>query len=175
MAGTMISEPRTTTFRDYRFVDRHWVVAANVDYYTHSEGFDPSFADAVSDALDFLETKLEEVGSKFIIVETDNVPHPVGCVFFAAEASKRGRLRLFYLDNSCRGDGIGKRLLEEIIDRARALGFEKVCVSTFDRHEAACGLYRTAGFREQIRAPAMSFGQEMRQIDFEKLLPDHSR
>jgi GNAT superfamily N-acetyltransferase len=162
-------------FRDYRPTDREWVMSANVCHYERIEGFDPSFTVAVSKALDLLEERLDDATSKFLIVEAGETHHPVGCVFFAAESPAIGRLRLFYLERPYRGLGIGKRMIGLLVEHAREQGFERILVSTFDRHEAACRLYRVLGFRAQTREPAIAFGQQMRQTDFEKVLSDHSR
>jgi GNAT superfamily N-acetyltransferase len=171
----MPSELTTASFRDYRPADREWVTEANVHHYERVEGFDPSFAKAVSTALDLLEEKLNEDTSKFLIVEAGEMRHPVGCVFFSAENSASGRLRLFYLEEPYRGLRIGTRMIGELIEHSMDQGFEMILVSTFDRHDAACCLYKKLGFREQAREPAIAFGQKMRQIDFEKTLSNHSR
>ncbi|RYH00820.1 GNAT family N-acetyltransferase [Salipiger sp. IMCC34102] len=184
MASKVGIEPKVTTvtyqlssfeFRDYRLTDREWVATVSVDHYTRIEGFDPSFAKAVSTALDLLEARNDEEASRFLIVETVETRRPVGCVFLSADEPTTGRLRLFYLDAAYRGLGIGRRMIEEVIAHAEAQGFERIRVSTYDRHEAACRLYRNLGFREQARKPALAFGQQMHQIEFEKTLPDYSR
>lgn len=65
-------------------------------------------------------------------------------------------------------------MVGELIEHALGCGFDAILVSTFDRHEAACNLYRKLGFKEFARKPAMAFGQQMHQIDFEKTLSDHA-
>jgi len=65
-------------------------------------------------------------------------------------------------------------MIEELIAHAKGQGFERIRVSTYDRHEAACRLYRALGFRERAREPAIAVGQQMRQIEFEKTLSDYS-
>lgn len=56
-------------------------------------------------------------------------------------------LRKMYLDKSLRGKGIGKRLLEAAITRARALGFDRIELETNSRLLEAIALYRRYGFQ----------------------------
>lgn len=159
-------DSNVVVFRDYRAADRDWVEAAHVRHYTLVEGFDPGFAAAVSGALDLLEAGLGADSGRYLIAEAAG--RRVGCVFFAAETPAVGRIRLFYLEDAYRGRGIGKRMLGRVLDHARQRGYETVRVSTFDRHAAALRLYRAAGFEAVTGAPSIAFGQEMRQVDFEK-------
>ena len=158
--------------RPYRPAHRPWVEAAHLSHYTQVEGFDPSFAAAVAAALDVLEARLADETSQFLIAEAKAAP--VGCAFFAAETEEIGRLRLFYLEEAWRGRGLGRQMLDRVLDHARRHGFASLRVSTFDRHEAACRLYRAAGFREAVGEPSIAFGQRMRQIDFEMRMADRS-
>ena len=103
----MQPDPAQILFRDYRPADRGWVMAANARHYTEVEGFDASFARAVSGALDLLEAGRDDA-SRFLIVEPGKDAPPVGCVFFSPEDPRTGRLRLFYLDAAFRGRGIGR-------------------------------------------------------------------
>jgi GNAT superfamily N-acetyltransferase len=56
-------------------------------------------------------------------------------------------VRFFLLDGELRGKGLGRRLLEELLDTARARGFEHAALETFSELDAAAHLYREAGFR----------------------------
>ena len=157
----------SVTVREFRTADREWVATANIRHYTEVEAFDASFAQAVDSALDMLLAVRNDEGSKFLIAERKDVSAPAGCIFFSAETPETGRTRLFYLDEALRGRGIGKHLLDQVLNHACRHGFKHIRVSTFDRHEAACHLYRIAGFRGIERDSAVAFGQNMRQIDFE--------
>ena len=89
-------QPAPTVAREYRPTDRKWVTDTNVHHYMTVEGFDASFATAVSSALDMLEVQLEDEASRFLIAEASDSSEPVGCVFFSADDARVGRLRLFY-------------------------------------------------------------------------------
>ncbi len=53
-----------------------------------------------------------------------------------------------YVDRGWRGRGVGRRLLESLIARARVLGYHKLVLSAFTFNEAGMQVYRRAGFRE---------------------------
>jgi phosphinothricin acetyltransferase len=51
-----------------------------------------------------------------------------------------------YVRRDCRGQGVGRQLLEELIRRARAIGFHKLVLSALARNRAGVALYESAGF-----------------------------
>ncbi|QOR36171.1 N-acetyltransferase [Clostridium sp. 'deep sea'] len=53
-----------------------------------------------------------------------------------------------YVERTMRGKGLGKILLNRIIDIARAYDFHKIVLSTFEFNELAQGLYQAIGFRK---------------------------
>lgn len=50
-----------------------------------------------------------------------------------------------------RGRGIGRRLAEATIEKARALGLEKIELSVYSSNDGAIALYRILGFQEEGR------------------------
>src|SRR3954452_5016781 len=56
-------------------------------------------------------------------------------------------VRFFVLDSELRGSGLGARLLDELLDTARANGFEQAVLETFSDLSAAAHLYGERGFR----------------------------
>ena len=53
-----------------------------------------------------------------------------------------------YLDRSVRGQGLGKVLLQALLDEAQARGFWKVLSRIFTFNAASLALCRSCGFRE---------------------------
>jgi phosphinothricin acetyltransferase len=53
-----------------------------------------------------------------------------------------------YVERGWRGRGLGRRLLDELIARARTLGYHKLVLSAFPFNPAGMQAYRRAGFRE---------------------------
>ena len=74
---------------------------------------------------------------------------PVGCVGLRALGPSDDRcceMKRLYMLPSARGLGIGKALVEKILDSARKLGYKEIKLDTLPTMEAALSLYRKAGF-----------------------------
>jgi ribosomal protein S18 acetylase RimI-like enzyme len=56
-------------------------------------------------------------------------------------------VRFFVLDSDLRGHGLGTRLLDELLEAARANGFDQAVLETFSDLTAAAHLYAERGFR----------------------------
>lgn len=60
-------------------------------------------------------------------------------------------LRKMYLRPSARGGGLGRRLLEHVLDQARAAGYVRCYLETMATMQRARALYRAAGFEPLAR------------------------
>ena len=78
----------------------------------------------------------------------------------ATRAAGEGRVRLFLLARELRGQGLGRRLLDELLAEARAAGYERLTLSTFSDLRAAAHLYREAGFRVVREETTPRWGRE---------------
>ncbi len=58
-------------------------------------------------------------------------------------------LRKMYLDENCRGKGIGRYLLEYSLEKAKELCYNKVVLETASVLKEAIGLYEKYGFKEE--------------------------
>lgn len=79
------------------------------------------------------------------IVERDGAH--AGSLALTDEGDGTACLRFFLLDPDLRGSGLGRRLLDELLDAARVAGFDRLVLETFSDLEAAAHLYRERGFR----------------------------
>ncbi|MDP2625365.1 MAG: N-acetyltransferase family protein [Candidatus Rokubacteria bacterium] len=52
-----------------------------------------------------------------------------------------------YVEREWRGKGLGRRLLERLIELAREIGYHKMVLSTFPFNESGVALYERLGFR----------------------------
>jgi L-amino acid N-acyltransferase YncA len=53
-----------------------------------------------------------------------------------------------YIERGWRGKGVGRRLLEHLIDQARALDYHKMMLSTFPFNASGVALYERMGFTQ---------------------------
>ena len=51
-----------------------------------------------------------------------------------------------YVERLSRGQGIGRRLLDRLIELARAAGYHKMVLAALAKNDAGVGLYTSAGF-----------------------------
>lgn len=69
-------------------------------------------------------------------------------VFNARRAYEHVADLSLYVERDWRGRGVGRRLLEALVARARELGYHKLVLAAFPWNEAGMRAYGRAGFRE---------------------------
>ena len=74
---------------------------------------------------------------------------PVGCGGIKRLDATSAELKRIYLADSARGHGLGRRILEQLEQHARDLGYELLRLDTGDLQPEALALFRSAGY-EQI-------------------------
>jgi N-acetylglutamate synthase-like GNAT family acetyltransferase len=86
----------------------------------------------------------------------------VGSVFLMkSNDAQVAKLRLLYVDPSARGLGIGSRLVQKCIARARELGYEKLTLWTNDILVSARKIYQATGFTLLEENRHHSFGKDL--------------
>ena len=85
----------------------------------------------------------------FLVAYLDD--EPVGCGALRRLDEQDAEIKRMYVDPGTRGSGVGRRLLGELVARARRLGATCVVLETGTRQVEALGLYASAGFHEVPR------------------------
>lgn len=73
---------------------------------------------------------------------------PVGCVVLAAlEPPEICEMKRLYVRDGARGHGIGRLLVQRLMQRARELGYQMLRFDTAPELDAAIALYASMGFK----------------------------
>jgi GNAT superfamily N-acetyltransferase len=83
-----------------------------------------------------------------------------GSLALTDEGGGEGTIRWFVLDPSLRGRGLGGRLVAELMDAAREIGYERLSLETFSELTIAARIYRSHGFEVVWADPAPRWGRE---------------
>ncbi|MHB8866624.1 MAG: GNAT family N-acetyltransferase [Pirellulaceae bacterium] len=86
-------------------------------------------------------------GGVFEVIEDRRSNRIVGCAGLLPRSQCRVELCKMYILKSARGQGLGKRLLEDLLEAARRGGFAEVWLETNSVLTAATSLYETYGFQ----------------------------
>lgn len=109
-------------------------------------GLDPDPESTDADLKD-IEAAYQARGGSFDVLE-DETGLVIGCVGVYPTGTSTCELRKMYLAPAFRGRGLGRRLLDHALDRARERGFSQVTLETASVLREAIALYVAYGFRE---------------------------
>jgi GNAT superfamily N-acetyltransferase len=111
---------------------------------TRAFGVDQDIPAAVDYVMRHLDQFAPPAGRLLLVVEGDVV---LGCGGLRPIAPGVAEIKRMYLRPEARGRGLGRHLLEALLDAARKVGYQETQLDTDGLMPAAVGLYRTAGFR----------------------------
>jgi GNAT superfamily N-acetyltransferase len=140
--------------------DVNTVVRLHRSVYASEYGLDRSFARDVATRL----AELRRGGwpgprEGLWIAEADG--KAVGSITLNDQGDNLGRLGHLVLTPESRGTGAGRRLVEQVLEAARAAGYERLELGTFSELTAAGSLYRSVGFTPVSTERSVRWGREM--------------
>lgn len=152
------AEPQCT-FRDLRPGDLGWIIHRHGALYAAEYGWDGTFEALVAKVCaEFVET-FDPAKERAWIAELDG--RIVGSIFLVRKTDEVAKLRLLYVEPDARGHGIGRRLVENCIAHARAVGYRRMTLWTNDILTAARRIYQSVGFKLICSEPHHSFGKDL--------------
>ena len=157
MTGDRVTEP---VVRDaLRPGDLEAIIAHHRRIYGGEYGVDSRFGDFVAAAVErAAEHGFPSEREAIRIVELDG--EHAGSIALTDEGDGEAAIRWVVLSPEVRGEGLGRRLLSELLELARELGYRRVWLETFSELEAAAHLYREAGFVVTGSDTAPRWGRE---------------
>jgi putative acetyltransferase len=90
-------------------------------------------------------------GGLFLAWHADSV---VGCACFREVNGETCEMKRVYVRPVVRGQNIGRRLVERILDESRPAGYTRICLDVLPEFKAAQQLYESLGF---AAAPPVTF------------------
>ncbi len=144
------------------------------------------YNEGIEDGDATLETRLRTSDEQRAWLESRSERHPVVVAERAGSVVGWGSLNLFnrrpaydhvtefsvYVARSSRGTGVGRSLLENLVESARVIGYHKMVLAAFDWNTAGVALYKRMGFRQVgiYREQGLLNGRWVDTVIMEKLL-----
>lgn len=136
--------------------DLGWIVHRHGALYAKEYGYNDKFegvvARVVADFIDHYNPERERCW----IAEQDGAI--LGSVLLVQKTNITAKLRLLYVEPAARGIGLGRRLVDECLAFARAVGYRKVTLWTQDSLAAARHIYESVGFIRKETVKHSDFG-----------------
>ena len=154
--GILEGRKSEIVLREHRPGDMGWVVQAHGELYAREYGWDERFEALVAGIVEKFVARFKPGRERCWIAELGG--ERVGSVFVVEQSKSVAKLRLLILEPRARGRGLGKQLVRECIDFARASGYRKLALWTQSNLAAARAIYGGCGFTLAKREPHAGFG-----------------
>ena len=140
--------------------DLGWVIHRQAVLYTQEYAWDWTYEALIAKILGEFAAAFDPTKEDGWIAE--RAGQILGSIFLMkGDAPGVAKLRLLYVEPAARGSGLGRRLVDTCIARARELGYRRLTLWTNDVLTAARRIYETSGFRLAQENRHRSFGKDL--------------
>ncbi|TJW17472.1 MAG: MarR family transcriptional regulator [Mesorhizobium sp.] len=154
------AEPKVPyMLRPPRVGDIGWIINRQGLLYAQEYGWDQTYEALVAEILGAFVKSFDPKWERGCIAEREG--EIVGSVFVVRKSDEVAKLRLLYVEPSARGLGIGKRLVDECINFARAKGYKTLTLWTNDVLTSARRIYEASGFKLADEERHHAFGKDL--------------
>jgi GNAT superfamily N-acetyltransferase len=143
--GRLIYIHGVQNFRDYGFNEVHEAYCAKI-------------------AIDFLLTPQKGRSHAWIPKKDNQV---VGSVLIVERPENQAQLRLLFVDDSVRGVGLGRWLVEESVRYSRGAGFDLIYLWTVTGLDRAIAVYQSLGFVKAEEKIIEDWGEKNIEIRYD--------
>lgn len=162
-----------TVIRSHRPGDIGWIVHRQARLYHEEYGWDARFEGMIAQIAGAFLADHDPAREHCWVAEREGAI--LGSVFLVRAGAETAQLRMLYVEETARGQGLGRRLVEECLSFARAAGYRRATLWTYDLLVSARRIYEAVGFRLVSEEPHHSFGKELVGQTWEIALVDPRR
>jgi GNAT superfamily N-acetyltransferase len=144
------------TLRDPKPGDLGFVVHQQAALYAKEYGWDWTFEALIAQIVADFIREFNPAMERCWIAELDG--QIVGSAFVVKQSEQVAKLRMLYVHETARGQGLGKRLVDECIEFSKAKRYQTIVLWTNDVLTAARHIYQAAGFTLIDESSHFSFG-----------------
>ena len=146
--------------RDPKPGDLGWIIHRQAVLYADEYGWNQDYEALVAQILSDFSRGFDAAKDAAWVAERDG--RVAGSVFLVrGDAAGDAKLRLLYVEPSTRGLGIGAKLVDACITRARSLGYQRLTLWTNSVLTSARRIYQAAGFTLTGEEAHHSFGHDL--------------
>jgi len=149
----------TVTLRTHRAGDMGWIIQRHGAVYETEYGFNAEFEALVAEICAKFLREYDASMERCWIAELGGAP--VGTIMVVRGTEGVAKLRLLLVEDSARGHGVGRMLVEECVNFARQAGYRSMTLWTQNNLTAARKLYQSVGFECVGSESHTSFGQTL--------------
>lgn len=150
--------------RPHRPGDLGWIAGRNGAVYADEFGWGNGYEALCAEIVAEFDRTFDPTCERAFVVEVDGAR--AGCALLIrrrgdATPDGQAQIRLVLVERWARGLGLGRRLVDECLDFARAAGYASIMLWTNDVLVAARRIYERAGFELVEETPHHSFGHDL--------------